>query len=160
MALIVDDGTGLATAEAYISVTDADAYFLARANTAWAALTTGAKEAALRQGADYLEGYRWKGERLTSAQALAWPRSGVVVDGVTAAAVPEAIRRANAELAVRASQGALSVDVGAAVKSEQVGPISVTYQDGARQQTRFEAVERMIAAYLFGGGWQIPVVRA
>lgn len=162
MALIVEDGTGLANAEAYISVADADAYFAARGNAAWAALTTGAKEAALRKGADYLEGYRWKGERLTGTQALAWPRSGAVVDGyeLAAAVLPAALVRANAELAVRAAAGDLSADAGAQVVSETVGPISVTYAAGARQQTRYEAVERMLAALLRGGGGQIPVVRA
>lgn len=160
MALTVEDGTGLATAEAYISVTDADSYFSDRGDAAWAALTTAAKEQALRKGADYLQSYRWQGWRLNATQALAWPRTGVVVDGVTAAAVPEAIRRANAELAVRASAGDLWADAGGQVVSETVGPISVTYAQGARQQMRYEAVERMIAALLWGGAGQIPMVRA
>lgn len=161
MALEVEDGTGLANAEAYISVSDADAYFTARGNTTWAALTTEAKEQALRKGADYLEGYRWKGDRYSATQALAWPRSSVIVDGYTldADTLPAALVRANAELALKASAGELLADVGAQVKSETVGPISVTYADGARQQTRYAAIERMLVALLFGGG-MIPVVRA
>lgn len=159
MAIVIEDGTGKSNAEAYISVADADAYFAARGNAAWEALADDAKEQALRAGADYLHGYTWKGYRLTTTQALVWPRYGVVVDGVTQAPVPEAIRRSNAELAVRASSGSLLVDAGAQVKSETVGPISVTYADGARQQTRYEAVDRMLAPYLAGGG-QILVVRA
>lgn len=161
MALTVESGNGDAGADAYISVTDADTYFAARGNATWVALTEAAKEQALRKGADYLQGYAWKGARLASTQALAWPRSGVVVDGVTVDALPTAIKYANAELAVRASAAELAADVGAAVKSEQVGPIAVTYADGARQQTRYEAVERMLAPYLFGGGsGMVPMVRA
>lgn len=161
MALTVEDGTGLANAEAYISVSDADAYFAARGNTAWAALTEAQKEQALRKGADYLEGYRWKGDRYTATQALAWPRYNVIVDGwaLDADTLPSALVRANAELALKASAGELLADVGAQVKSETVGPISVTYADGARQQTRYEAIERMLVSLLFGGG-MIPVVRA
>lgn len=162
MTLTVEDGTGLSTAEAYISVADADAYFAARGNATWAAISTDAeKEQALRKGADYLEGYRWKGERYSSTQALAWPRSYVVVDGyeLDADTLPAALVRANAELAVRASAADLSVDAAAQVVQETVGPISVTYAAGARQQTRYEAVERMLASLLLGSG-QVPVLRA
>ena len=43
MALTVEDGTGLVNADAYISVADADTYFLASANATWAAATSPAK---------------------------------------------------------------------------------------------------------------------
>ena len=43
MSLIVEDGTGLAGAESYVSVTDADTYHDKRGNTAWATLTTAQK---------------------------------------------------------------------------------------------------------------------
>ncbi|SRR5690606_1904871 len=157
MALIVEDGTGLPNAEAYISVADADSYFAKRGNSAWAALTVDAKEVALRLGADYMAavyGPRWCGERLTDTQALDWPRDEQ--------GVPEAVKRANAELAVRASAGVLLADQGAQVKSETVGPISVTYADGARQETRYAAVDASLraAGLLCGSANMIPVVRA
>ena len=160
MALVFDAGS--ADAEAYISVIDADAYFAARGNASWGALTTEAKEQALRKGADYLEAsYRWRGERASTTQALSWPRSGVTLDGVTVAsdAVPLPIQRANAELAVRAAADDLVADEGAQVLSERVGPVAVTYAPGARQGTRYAAVESMLAPYLRGAG-AVPVVRA
>lgn len=167
MAIVIEDGSGLPNAEAYISVANADAYFLARGSAAWAALTTEAKEQALRNGADYMAGVygpRWKGSRKTAEQALDWPRTGVVANGfaVPDDVVPAAVARANAELAVRASAGPLLGDQGAAVKQETVGPITVVYQDGAKQSTRYAAVDGMLGAYLRdgGGGGQIPVVRA
>lgn len=164
MALIVEDGTGKADAEAYITVADADTYFAARGNAAWAALTTDAKEQALRLGADYMEavyGSRWKGDRVSMTQALSWPRDGVVVNGfeVSDDIVPVPVARANAELAVRASAGTLLVDQGAQVVSETVGPISVTYAEGARQYTRYAYVDGLLGQYMTGSG-QIPVVRA
>lgn len=156
MALVVEDGTGLADAEAYIAVADADAYHAARGNAAWAALATEAKEAALRLGADYMGavyGLRWCGARLTTTQALDWPRD--------AEGVPAAVVRANAELALRASAGALLADQGPAVKSETVGPLSVTYMDGARQSMRYALVDALLqsASLLCGGYGRIPVVR-
>ena len=159
MALIVESGAGLPNSEAFISVSDADTYFSNRGNAAWAALNTAAKEAALRLSTDYMGavyGPRWGGERLTDTQALDWPRGEP--------GVPEAVKRANAELAVRASAGALLGDQGAQVKSETVGPISVTYAEGARQGTRYAAVDAGLksAGLLCGGagGGTIPVVKA
>ncbi|KAF1706286.1 DnaT-like ssDNA-binding protein [Pseudoxanthomonas sacheonensis] len=164
MAIVVEDGTGKADAEAYITVADADAYFAARGNAAWAALTTGQKEQALLLGADYMEavyGSRWKGDRVSMTQALSWPRDGVCVNGfeVPDDVVPVAVQRANAELAVRASAGTLLVDQGAQVVSETVGPISVTYATGARQYTKYAYVDGLLGQYMTGSG-QIPVVRA
>lgn len=159
MALIVEDGNGMSDAEAYISVSEATAYFAARGNTAWAALSDTQREQALRLSTDYMGavyGPRWCGERLTDTQALDWPRGEP--------GVPEAVKRANAELAVRASAGALLGDQGAQVASETVGPISVTYADGARQGTRYAAVDASLksAGLLCGGsgGGTIQVVKA
>lgn len=167
MALVTEDGTGKADAESYIAVADADTYFTARGNAAWAALSTEQKEQALRKATDYMQAeydLRWAGERTGETQALSWPRYNVPMRGVSAGlwpsdAVPTAVARACAELAVRASAGDLTADVGAQVKSETVGPISVVYQDGARQQTGYPAIEHMLAA-LFKSGGQVAVVRA
>lgn len=165
MALIVEDGTGLTDAEAYISVADADTYFAARGNAAWSALDEAGKEAALRLGFDYMGavyGQRWKGCRVSATQAGDWPRDGVCVDGYELPddEVPLQVARANAELAVRASAGSLLEDQGAQVKSEQVGPIAVSYMDGARQAIKYAAVDAMVAALLRGGANMVPVVRA
>ena len=166
MALTVEDGTGKATAESYGSVADATAYFAARGNTAWASLASDAlREAALRQATEYLDAVyagRWKGDRYTAAQALSWPRYNVLVDGyaLDADTLPTALVRATFELALRASAGELLSDAGAQVKSETVGPISVTYADGARQGTRYALVESMLSALLRVGTGQIPMVRA
>lgn len=162
MSLVVEDGTGVADAESYISVADADAYFAARGNAAWAGLDETSKEAALRKGCDYLESfYKWKGMRATATQTLSWPRKCVVVDGVAVPSdsVPSAVSRANAELALRASSGDLAADEGSQVTRETVGPITVEYAQGARQNPRYAGVDAMLSAYTLGGG-QVAVVRA
>lgn len=164
MALIVEDGSIVEGAESYISVTDADAYFTARGNATWAALAEAAKEQALRKATDYMTGrygLRWKGDRVSELQALDWPREAAYANGflIESDTVPLIVQRACAELAVRASADELQPDVGPQVKSETVGPISVTYMDGARQSDAYKAVDAMLSAYLKAGG-SIPVTRA
>jgi hypothetical protein len=126
------------------------------------------REQLLRKATEYMTavyGLRWAGIRKTDTQALDWPRLYVPrreTNGtlyLSDTSVPVAIQRACAELAVRASSDDLAPDVGAQVKQEVVGPISVTYADGARQDTRYALVDSMLAAYLKGAG-QIPVVRS
>ncbi|MGY3265804.1 DnaT-like ssDNA-binding protein [Lysobacter sp. HA35] len=158
MALVVEDGSGLTTAEAYISVAAADAYFADRGNTAWAALTSTAKEQALRAGADYMQavyGGAWVGCKLKLTQALDWPRTSVLYP----APIPAEISRANAELALRAATGSLLADQGAQVTSETVGPVSVTYAPGARQSTRYAFVDSLVQRWMSGGG-ALKVARA
>jgi hypothetical protein len=176
MALIVEDGTGKPDAESYISVADATAYFAARGNETWAALADDtAREVLLRKATDYMQAAyagKWAGQRVSAYQALDWPRAYVarrdVVGGYGPAPVywpndevPETVRRACAELAVRAAAGDLSPDLTAQVKQETVGPISVTYADGARQSTAFRAVDSMLSPFFLGGGTgQVAIVRA
>lgn len=164
MALTVETGAGLSGAESYASVAAADAYFLARANAAWAALDTPTKEAKLRDATDYmLASYRgrWMGERMTSTQALDWPRYGVVVDcfDVPTNTVPAEVVRACCELALRASAQALQADQGVAVTSETVGPISVSYLAGAQQGIKYPAIDNMLRPFLSAGNG-IRVMRA
>lgn len=166
MALEVEDGSGKANAESFISVAGADSYFAARGITNWTTLGTEEKEQALRRGTDYLEATyaeQWKGDRVTAEQALSWPRYGVCQFDLPIASdvVPVAVQRACAEMAIRAAAGELAPDLGAQVKSEQVGPIAVTYADGARQQVRYQAIDKMLASLLSGGGQSfVKVVRA
>jgi len=85
MALIVEDGTGKANAESYISVADADSYHLKFGNSAWVGYTTETKEIALRRATAYIGEMfngKWQGQRTWPAiQALDWPRRYVVIEG-------------------------------------------------------------------------------
>lgn len=165
MSLIVETGAGLADAESYISAADADTYFALRSVSAWAALTGEQKEAALRKATDYMEqAYAdlWKGERTTTTQALSWPRRCVEIrtdEWLAQDIVPAAVSRACAELAVRASSSDLSPDLGAQVQSETVGPISTTYATGARQQTKYQAIDGMLSSLIGGSANTIKLVR-
>lgn len=156
MAFVVEDGTGLATATSLLAVADADTYWADRANATWAAATTAAKQAALITASDYLRNqrrYRWLGVRKSYTQTMPWPRTGVVErDGLAVAAtlVPWQVQQAVAALAVRALSEDLQADLvrGGHVTSESVGPLSVTYGEGAPLGVVIQTVDGLLAPLL------------
>ena len=158
MSLIVEDGTGLSTAESYISVADASTYHSNRGNAAWAALSTDTiREQYLRKATDYMVAmYRnsWQGYKVNGDQALDWPRSGCVVDGISVDddIVPTPIKNACAELALKVASGDLYADQARGTISETVGPISVTYDINSPQRVRYSFVEAGIAPFLSATG--------
>jgi hypothetical protein len=175
MALIVEDGTGLADAESFASVADATAYHAARGNAAWAALASDElREQLLRRATDYMEAFyrtQWAGCRVKSTQALSWPRYDVPLPDVLSLGnerqvlasdiVPKPVKNACAELALRAITADLAPDIGRQKSSVSVGPIDVTYSESSAPFTRFRAVDNMVAVF-FGdaGGMNLKVVRA
>jgi hypothetical protein len=165
VTITVEDGTGKSDAESYISVTDADSYHADRGNTSWAALSDADKEAALRRATDYmLQTYRqnWKGRRTTSDQSLDWPRYDVAVDGfeVDSDWVPDAVARACAELALRASAEDLSPDLERGVVRERIDVIEVEYDAASPQAKRYRAIDNLLAPYMTGGKTFARLVRA
>lgn len=130
MAFTVEDGTGLADANAYISVAFADTYFLDRGNATWAAALTADKESAIVRSTDYLDkrfGLKYKGVKESSAQGLEWPRAGAIDnDGYLFDDVPRNLEKATAEYAVRALSLVLAPDnsnSGVKTTRKKVGPI-------------------------------------
>lgn len=167
MALIVEDGTGLSTAEAYISVANADAYHEARGNADWVALTTTEKEQLLIKGADYLVQLyrgRWAGIRVNSTQALDWPRDGVWLDDYPEYLdndyVPADIANANAIMAFKALAEDLVADQDQQIKRTAVGSLEVEYSDSARPYKQYRSVDLLLRPYLVGGNNTARLVRA
>lgn len=113
-SLVLEDGTGLTSSVTYSSVADADSYHYARRNLAWAQAAIIDREAALVRATDYIDrrwGPRMLGRRLSSAQALEWPRTHVWDEfGTLRAGVPREIRMACAEYALRALSDSLAPD--------------------------------------------------
>jgi hypothetical protein len=174
MALVVETGAGLATAESYISEADADTYHEKRGNTAWDSVTD--KEANLRKATDYmLQNYResWKGVRMTGTQALDWPRGFVYITPFLHGAlgnypylvadniVPVEVKNACAELALKASTGDLNPDLAKDIISQTVGPISTTYAASSPQQKRYRGIDMILRPYLSStGGVSTSVARS
>jgi hypothetical protein len=75
-AIVVEDGTGIANANSYLSVANAQLYFDARLYPeAWNAFDPDKKSAALQWSTKLIDANtQWKGYRTTTTQALEWPR--------------------------------------------------------------------------------------
>lgn len=168
MALEVEDGTGKDDAESYISVEGANTYHANRGNTTWTALTDEQCEQALRKATDYMTQVyrlRWKGTRVTSTQALDWPRnwverdeySYVTMNGAQVIGgfmyfpndeVPTEVANACAELALIASTTTLNPALGRRSVREKVDVIEVEYDRYGPQYTIYRAIDGMLAPFL------------
>lgn len=155
MALLVEDGTGVVGAESYQTVAAADTYHSNLGNSAWAALSTPVKEQSLRKATNYMTQEfqsRWKGYRIDADQALDFPRSSVIVfdSFIASNIVPEPVKNACAELALKANSGALNPDSTQNVKAKTIGPIKIEYDQYSSQNKRYDSIEQMLAPYLTG----------
>jgi hypothetical protein len=161
MALVVEDGTAKADAESYCTTLHAGKYLRdrGRAND-WDMLDILVREQYLRQATDFMtQKYRvrWSGRRFNTTQRLDWPRVGVVIEefeggygmfNVSYETVPEEIKNACAELALRASIAPLSEDTSVRVIQETIGPITVKYDPNSSTVATYTAVEEMLKPYM------------
>lgn len=156
ITLTKEDGTGLADANVYADLADADQYLEnTDRKTAWRTSSSKERSAALIQGADYLDQTyrnRYVGERFSSTQRLEWPRNDVFDElGVLVPAdeIPEEVGNASIEYAFEAAQAVLAPtpqfdERGREIKSlrEKVDvlEISTVYRD--KSATRFRPYPR------------------
>lgn len=142
MAFIVEDGTGLADANAMASVTEFKEYHTDRGNVDMIALSDTEVEFLLVRGADYLNlNYTWCNDKLVSTQSMPFPRT--VFD------FPVAIKRANIILASKAYEYSLIEDAERSVIKEKISSIEVVYDENdMRVGKTFTEVELLISPYL------------
>lgn len=155
MALIVTPAS--ASADSYATLAEFKAYCDARGITYPADTVI---EQRLRKAADYLVTVyreRWAGIRVSTTQALDWPRYGVTMkDGpgygqiasyYLPTEIPEAVKRAQIEAANRAATD-LIPDQTQGVKRKRVGAIEIEYQDQSRESRTFHAIDQLLAPFL------------
>jgi hypothetical protein len=142
MAFTVEDGTGLTTANAYVSVEFCNTYHSERGHSGWSGSST-SKQRAIVRATDYVDkrfGRRFRGYRTSGDQALEWPRYDAFDEdrqtlSGTYDAVPRQLQKAVAEYALRAlaliagTDADLAPDSGESTgdvieESVTVGPIS------------------------------------
>ena len=164
MALVVETGSGLATAESYISVDDTDTYFADRDSpTSWTGADTDTKEDALRIATQYLDAlyhHRWLGIRSSITQRLSWPRNDVEIEEyvLDATSLPRQLVEATAEAAYRhlTDTDGLMPDIDPGIKAEsvRVGPISESIEYAGTKQgvKQFKAIDMILTPLLTRAG--------
>lgn len=124
MAIIVEDGTEVANANSYASASALADYADLRGIT----LTTD-EDVLLIRAMDALYGRSWIGERVTTTQALEWPRTGVYVDNQLRASneIPRELFYGQLALAVAAD----TIDLMPTRAANATGPIIENRVEGA-----------------------------
>ena len=154
--MVVEDGTGLSNADSFVSVAYADTYFSTRGVSAWASLTN--KEALLIKATDYIEAVyseSWKGVTLNDTQSLSFPR---IIDDATV--YHDRLLKAVCELALKANDGDLLVDVEQRTIEEKVDVITVKYAEYSDQKTQYSMVYGLISPYLLSTGANKKAMRS
>ena len=155
MALTIEDGTGVAGANSYVTADDLRAY----ADSRGTALGTddSTLEPYLIQAMDIIESYRsrFQGVKTDSDNALQFPRSGVFIDGseIGDAVIPGELKNAQCQYALDAMTNDLMPnrlvsDTGAVIE-ETVDVITVKYDKTAqRSKPYFAKAEAWLAPLL------------
>lgn len=136
MAFVVEDGSGLATATSLASVVELADY---ATDTGVTLGDTTSQQRSLIAATAYVlneSRFRYRGTRASATQALAWPRTGVVLrDGpaLPDGTIPYALKRAVCALAARVSSGltaSLQPDLangGLLVQTKTIDVLTTTY---------------------------------
>lgn len=156
MALVIEDGSGVAGANSYIDVTAARAYASARGLSLPA--TDADVEVLLIKAMDFIEAFRteFQGLKTDTAQALQWPRTGATLDGYEVASdtIPTVLASAQAQLAADANlQELMPTRTGREVVMEKVDVISVQYAESGdtNPQPIFTKAEALLKPLLKRG---------
>lgn len=165
MALVSEDGTGLSTAESFVTLVEANAYFVAHGSpSAWTALTDANKESALRYAAKWIDQrYRWAGQRLVSTQALSFPRTAFYTQDdrfVAQAAIPADLQALQCEAALKHVEGALNASYarGGALTGLQVDVIRLDYAAGAGIENAEPYLDGLAKPYILSGPGMLRAV--
>lgn len=174
MAFTVEDGTGLASANAYISVAEARAYW-ADVGTVFPQPDSVATpqfpitmQMAIVAATRYMETRyknRYKGfkefpateDPVFAGQGLSWPRTDVCDrEGFPVTGVPQGIKNACAEYMSRVFQAPLAPDPEGQsnVIREKIGPLETEFVPGSLPKFKpYPTADALVAEFLISGGY-------
>lgn len=160
--IIVEDGSGVADANSYVSVASVRTYATNRGVT----LPSSDDEVAawIIKATDYLEAQacKYQGSKTNCDQSLQWPRTGVIICCVEIAnnVIPKQLKDAQSSLVLAQNEGlVLQPNVTATdfVTEETVGPITTKYANPVQAgiTARFTAVDSLLEPLFFASCGQI-----
>jgi len=150
--LIAENGTGVPEANAYVDISFAGNYLMGGRLARFTELSEDEKKSAIIAGSQLVDiSYEWLGNRKTLEQGLAWPRTGVELDGFTVDGVPAAVKKAACEAAwlSMTEDSLFSTENNKEVIREHIeGAVDVSYanpKDRANVSiTRFEILDKLL----------------
>ena len=159
---IVEDGSGLTTANSLASVAELDAYAADYpVPSSFATAAQAAKEKGLRVASQYMDiKYAWKGIKTKRDQGCCWPRfnSDDGTYGMDSNVIPFKVKQACCYLATRVIEGddllaLLEAEGEIKSHSESVGPISesTTYVGSESPNTEYQVADGLVKDYLIAG---------
>lgn len=153
------------TANSYCSLAEAATYHVSIPHNAdwFTAFVQEELAAALIVATRYIDLYPYKGARLNSSQALAWPRSNVYLDGVYVDGTPRRVVEATAQLALEylrtdfTARSAGSSSASGTVQSLKAGSVQIDFGgEGATVDTSAAILSPLVSNMLrplFGRGY-------
>ena len=163
MAFTLEDGTGIAEANSYMSVAEFKTYHNDRGNVINDLGGDGGIQQALIRGTDYIE-QRWgtlfMGSREFDEQPLAFPRVNLYDrDGDLVQGIPDRLKFALAEYALQAKSSALFLEptvdaTGLRIRRQKIGPIEQEFMPGDIPKTTrsLPAADKWLQEYVVPGG--------
>lgn len=145
--MTVEDGTGLADADSYVSVDFADSYYSGRGYSDWSSLETEDREQLLVKATDFIDSvFDWYGKKASYEQALNFPRLNLIdPSGYTVEGVPLQVKHAVCEavkILVSGSDLFRTLSENGAVVSEKIGELQFSYDRSVlvKDSTLYETV--------------------
>jgi len=130
MALEIDATVGGTDSNSYVTLVEAEAYFLTRLNVDNWTGTDDVKNRAISQASLRVDFEEFEGERYTTTQALKWPRTEMTIDNKTYPVdeIPLGVKTAVYELAIyMLSTDMTAADSNDAYDSVKLGPLEVDF---------------------------------
>lgn len=152
MAIIVEDGSIVAGANSFVSVTAYVSFALLRG------IVTANPEQELIKSMDYLNTRPYKGSKVSATQPLPFPRLNLIIDGflVPHDSIHKDLIKAQLMTAIEISNGNDSLAaVGRAVISEKLGPMETTFQGGST--VKLPAISAYLNKFISGGSNKIAL---
>ena len=166
MSLVLETGSGIATADSYVDADDLTTY--ASENGLTLPETDAAKEALLRRAFTEMNSMQWKGDRTyPSIQRGVFPRTGIIRDGyaINSTTIPAEIKDGQMSLAAEIyddDQNPVEARVGAVKRQKVEGAVEVEYNEASTSLRSQVAVRQSRAHFtdFMLGSHYVAVLRA
>lgn len=168
MDIVVEDGTGIVTANAYASLDEVDEILSVNIHSKWSLLTDEAAKENLIQWASRIldERVKWYGTKMHSTSGLAWPRSCVrnrenilIEDDI----VPKEVKIATALLADHLLSGdPEAANTGSNITSLQVDVVVLKFDarlDAQKYPPELNYVLKGLGLMSFGNGGPKRIIK-